>query len=532
MIDSPGREGTSQVKRSGSRARVKVSADGKGVVSHAGAALLRELATETGLADAVTRALLDTYRGLPLHLQGQVFADLAVAIADGADAVTGIGVLRDREALFGPVASMPTAWRLLDRIDEPHLGRVRAARAAAREQAWLAGAAPDPAGELRIDFDATISIAFSEKQNAAATWKKTFGFHPLLAFADRPEVAGGEALAGLLRPGNAGSNTAADHVTVLDMALAQLPEHARPRPGDPGSPRVLARSDSAGATHAFAAACRTRGVEFSFGFPVDERVQALVDLIPDQCWHPAIEDDGELRDGAWVAEATGLLDLSEWPTGSRVILRKERPHPGAQLTFLDDDGHRDTGFITDTPAGGHSRAAGRSGSATPAARPGRGPDPAGEGHRHAELPLPLLRRQQRLAGDRDDRDGPRCLDQAPRLRRRTRPRHVRDRDVPLPGAARRRQDHPQRPSNQTPDRPQLAVGRTDRPSLAQDPRRVRLNPWHHLSQRPETQPPQVEPASTRHDSRVTNHATKVELLHCNPSQRDQAILGISAQNRG
>jgi Transposase DDE domain group 1 len=97
------------------------------------------------------------------------------------------------------------------------------------------------------------------EQNAAATWKKTFGFHPLLAFLDRPEVAGGEALAGLLRAGNAGSNTATDHVTVLTMALAQLPEHARPRPGDPGSPRVLARSDSAGATHLFAAACRKEG---------------------------------------------------------------------------------------------------------------------------------------------------------------------------------------------------------------------------------------------------------------------------------
>ena len=201
------------------------------MVSHAGVALLRELATETGLADAVTGALLDTYRGFPVHMPGQVFADLAVAIADGADAVTGIEVLRDRQALFGPVASMPTAWRLLDRIDEAHLGRVRAARAAARERAWEAGAAPEPGGELRIDFDATISIAHSEKENAAATWKKTFGFHPLLAFLDRPEVAGGEALAGLLRPGNAGSNTAADHVTVLDLALAALPEHARPRPG-------------------------------------------------------------------------------------------------------------------------------------------------------------------------------------------------------------------------------------------------------------------------------------------------------------
>ncbi len=350
MIDSPGQEGTSEVKRSGMRRRVKVSADGRGVVSHAGAGLLRELATKTGLADAVTGALLDTYRGFPVHLPGQVFADLAVAIADGADAVTGIGVLRDREALFGLVASMPTAWRLLDRIDEAHLPRVRAARAAARERAWEAGAAPEPGQELRIDFDATISIAHSEKQDAAATWKKTFGFHPLLAFLDRPEVAGGEGLAGLLRPGNAGSNTAADHVTVLDLALAALPPRARPRPGDPDSPRVLARSDSAGATHLFAAACRKRGVGFSFGFPVDERIQHIVGLIPDECWHPATEDDG-LRDGAWVAEATGMIDLSSWPEGSRLILRKERPHPGAQLTFTDVDGHRITAFLTDTGRG-------------------------------------------------------------------------------------------------------------------------------------------------------------------------------------
>src|SRR5262249_10698613 len=98
------------------------------------------------------------------------------------------------EALFGPVASMPAAWRLLDRIDEAHLPRVRAARAVARQRAWQAGAAPGPGGELRIDVDATITIAHSEKQNASATWKKTFGFHPLLAFLDRPEVAGGEGL--------------------------------------------------------------------------------------------------------------------------------------------------------------------------------------------------------------------------------------------------------------------------------------------------------------------------------------------------
>jgi hypothetical protein len=337
------------MQRSGTRWRVKVRADGAGVVSHAGVGLLRELAEYTGLVDGVTRSLIDTYKGVPFHAPGRVFTDLAVAIADGADAVSGIAVLGDREDLFGPVASVPTTWRLLDRIDDAHLQTVRRARGEARAAAWAAGAGPDLAAELCIDFDATLSIAHSEKENAAATWKHTFGFHPLLAFLDRPDVSGGEALAGLLRPGNAGSNTAADHVTVLDLALAALPEHARPRPGDPESPQVLARSDSAGATHTFATACRERSVRFSFGFPVDERVRRIVDLIPKQCWMPALDSDGELRDGAWVAEATGLVDLSGWPQGSRLILRKERPHPGAQLTFTDADGHRITALLTDTP---------------------------------------------------------------------------------------------------------------------------------------------------------------------------------------
>ena len=295
--------------------------------------------------------MLDTYRGVPIHAPGRVFADLAVAVADGADAISGIAALVDRQDLHGPVASMPTTWRVLDRIDAGHLDAVRAARAVARAAAWAAGAGPDLSEELRLDFDATITIAHSEKDHAAPTWKRTFGFHPLLCFLDRLDVAGGEALAGLLRPGNAGSNTAADHLIVLDQALAALPEQARPRPGDPTGPRLLARSDSAGATHAFAAGCGARGVGFSFGFPVDWRIQTIVDVIPEACWHPAIQTDDDLREGAWVAEATGLVDLSGWPEGSRLILRKEHPHPGAQLTFADVDGMRITAFLTDTPAG-------------------------------------------------------------------------------------------------------------------------------------------------------------------------------------
>src|SRR5262249_36118639 len=157
---------------------------------------------------------------------------------------------------------------------------------------------------------------------------------------------------GLLRAGNAGSNTAADHVTVLERALASLPADWRHGPHNPEAPKVVARSDSAGATHVFAKACRDHDAGFSFGFPVDARVQHAVDTLNrGNAWYPAIETTGDIRDGAWVAEATGLVNLSTWPTGTRLILRKERPHPGAQLRFTDADGMRVTAFITDTPPG-------------------------------------------------------------------------------------------------------------------------------------------------------------------------------------
>jgi Transposase DDE domain group 1 len=349
-----GGKGTSQVKVIAAARRVKVSADGHGVLSHAGMGMLRELADLTGLSTQVTAVLADTYRGPWAYAPGAVFADLAAAVADGADCIDGVGQLcADREHALGPVASTTTMWRLVDsRIDAAHLPGIQAARAAARERAWAAGASPARDGWLHIDLDATLTIDHSDnKENAASTWKKTYGHHPLLAFLDRPDIAGGEALAALLRPGNAGSNTAADHVIVLKRALAALPESWRPDPTTPEGPKILVRTDSAGATHAFAAACREHGVGFSLGFPVDARVQDAVDTLNlGDCWYPAIDADG-IRDGAWVAEATDLVDLSAWPPGTRLVLRKERPHPGAQLRFTDTDGMRVTAFITDTPAG-------------------------------------------------------------------------------------------------------------------------------------------------------------------------------------
>jgi len=334
------------VKRSARLGKVKVTADGEGVVSHAGAELLREMAGFTGLIDAWDNALIGTYKAMPIHFPGTVLADLAVAIADGADSISDLKSLRDQPVLFGPVASTSTAWRVLDRVSEAHLSKLRAGRATARAAAWAAGAAPDLSQELCLDIDATIVIAHSEKELASATWKHTFGFHPLLCFLDRPEISSGEGLAGIVREGRAGSNTTADHIEVLTMALAALPEAARPKKGDPNGPRLLVRADAAGATHGFAAFCREQEVAFSFGFAIDKDVRKAIGSLEMSDWVEAIEEDGSVRDGAWVAEITDGLDLSAWPEGSRVIVRKERPHPGAQLSLFDEiEGLRHTAFI-------------------------------------------------------------------------------------------------------------------------------------------------------------------------------------------
>jgi Transposase DDE domain group 1 len=260
-------------------------------------------------------------------------------------------VLRAQPELCGPVASDPVVSRLISALaaDLPRaLRAIRGARAAARERAWaLAGdGAPGGDGSLvPVDIDATIVTAHSEKEKAAPTWKKTFGFHPLAAFADHGAGAGGEPLAIMLRPGNAGSNTAAEHIEVTKLALAQLPRAARRR--------VLIRTDSGGGTREFLAwlASPGRRLRYSIGMTITGDMQQAILQLPDRIWEPAYDAGGQVRPGAWVAELTGLLDLGGWPAGMRVIVRKERPHPGAQLRFTDIGGHRFTAFATGTRRG-------------------------------------------------------------------------------------------------------------------------------------------------------------------------------------
>ena len=260
--------------------------------------------------------------------------DVAVMIADGGEAISDLAVLRDQPDLFGVVASTPTAWRTLEAVDTAALERIAVARAAARRAVWAAGADP---GIYVIDFDGTLITAHSEKEGAAPTYKRGFGHHPLLAFLD----ATGEALAGMLRPGNAGSNTTVDHIDLLAMALAQLPV-------DPRTVEVIVRADSAALTHGFIDACRHAEVRFSVGHDLTEPIRKACLGVPHRRWVPAITADGaDERDGAEVAEITDLVDLSRWPDGTRAIVRREEPHPGAQLTFTDVDGHRFQVFITD-----------------------------------------------------------------------------------------------------------------------------------------------------------------------------------------
>jgi hypothetical protein len=353
------------VKHKDLRPWLSVIAGGESLVSHAGGVLLVETARRSGLAGQLSR-LLGRWR-LPgaTHDPGKIVADLAIAVALGGDAACDVAVLRPQPGVFGPVASDPTVSRLIARLagdTDAALAAIGAARAAGRERVWGMAGAPIQDGRVVIDLDATLVTAHSDKQDATRTWKKGFGFHPLLGFVDHGTANGGEPVAELLRPGKAGSNTAADHIVVLDAALAQLPAPLRAR-DQHGRIPVLVRTDAAGATKEFAAHLHQQGVEFSVGASFAHLdVHSALAQLPAAAWTPAYQarkpraaetgTQTEPRDGAWVAEATGLISLSGWPPGTRLILRKERPHPGAQLRITDADGLRVTGFLTNTARGG------------------------------------------------------------------------------------------------------------------------------------------------------------------------------------
>ena len=344
-------------KRSGRYPFLAVDGQGSSVVPNAGAVVLLRAAEVVGLDRALSESVGRWRRPLARHDPGKILLDLAVSLAVGGDCLADLAQLRAAPEVFGPVASDPTVSRLIDRLaaDAPAaLAAIASARATARATAWsLAGEqAPDhgagAASPVVIDVDATLVTAHSEKESAAPTFKRGFGFHPLWSFVDHGAEGTGEPLAFLLRAGNAGSNTVADHQAVIRAALAQLPGgHRRGK-------KVLVRIDGAGGTHELLAWLTRRRLSYSVGFslPGDlASIQKKLASIPADAWTPAYDADRCVRPGAFVAELTGLFDLSGWPPGMRLIVRKERPHPGAQLRITDVDGMRITAFVTNSRRG-------------------------------------------------------------------------------------------------------------------------------------------------------------------------------------
>jgi hypothetical protein len=356
-------------QRTGWARDLRVRVAGKGVVSHVGSALLRLLGDKVGLTTALSKAL--TVRGFHPDIdRGRILTDLAVAVADGATAIDDLKALRHQGDLFGPVASTTTAWRALDEIGDLQLARIDRARAKARAHVWrriVARHGRIPAartcyGDLGktvvIRLDASIVIAHSDKAGAKGTFKGTFGHHPLLATCDNT----GELLVVLLREGNAGSNTGADHVKVLNAAIGQIPPAFRRD--------LLVTIDGAGAGHEIVdhlTALNARSghrVEYSVGFDLDDRARQAISLLPTGIWEAALDPDGKPRDDAHVAELTGLLrssigpdgqvtdKLRTWPDDLRVIVRREPIPAGMQVSLFEQhDGHRYQVIATNTPGG-------------------------------------------------------------------------------------------------------------------------------------------------------------------------------------
>jgi hypothetical protein len=338
-----------KVKGNRSVASPLVTAQGERLVSHAGTGLLAEVADLSGLTGGLTG--LFGARGLRWrrHPPGVTLVRAAAGIADGMKNISTVGLFcSSRPELFATPAAVSTLRRTVFALGEelmtPGLDRVLAT---ARTAAWrAAGYAPEA---LTIDVDATLLEVHSDKDQAAANYKSGFGYHPLGAWLD--DTA--EPLAMILRPGNAGSNTAADHCDVIMRSIDQLPapyQRGHRLGDDPStvSHPIVVRADSAGATKAFLGELRDRNLNFSVGFPLDAQVRDMIQHLPQDAWRPAINADQTERRGAQVAEVGGLCG-GGWPTRARLICRREEPHPGATLSLFDQiHGLRHTVFLTDS----------------------------------------------------------------------------------------------------------------------------------------------------------------------------------------
>jgi len=332
------------------------------LISSSGALLIRETIRVSGMDRQLSTALSPWRSARAVHDPGKVLLDVAIAVALGGDCLADLAAVRAQPAVFGSVASDPTVSRIFTALAGDvgtAVAAIRQVRAQTRAAVWsrrrpLAGIPGRRAGgQVIVDIDATLVTAHSEKEGAEPTFKRGFGFAPMCAFVDHGEHGTGEALAIELRPGKASPWHSADHITILDTALAQLPEAERGQ--------VLVRADTGASSKAFLHHITDAGLEYSIGFAAQEPVRAAIEAIPEQAWRAAVDGDGEARDGAQVADLTAWMPTptkptrsparfgpQHWPEGMRVIARRERPHPGAQLRLTDHNGWRITCFATNT----------------------------------------------------------------------------------------------------------------------------------------------------------------------------------------
>jgi hypothetical protein len=342
------------MKRSGRVPKIGFGVGARGVVSHAGGRLVVETASKIGMDAALSVALAGWRKDRAVHDPGKVILDAAVSVALGGTRPADVATVRAAPGVFGPVASDATVCRTVAALVADDGGQaadaaIWSALAAARRVAWERGGAPTQDGLVVIDLDASLVVTHSAKQGAKKTFKKTVGLHPLLAFVDHGRGGTGEPAASMLRPGNAGSNTAADHIAVLKAAMAGLPEEYTRR-DEHGRRNILIRCDGAGATHAFLDYIHAEGMWFSVRFALaGPDITELATDLPTKAWTPALNDPAAVAE---VAEATDDGWVKGWPPPSRLIVRREHASSGAkhrQLSICDVDGKRYTAILTNTP---------------------------------------------------------------------------------------------------------------------------------------------------------------------------------------
>ena len=318
---------------------IRVEAGRESLISSTGASLLMQTAQVSGLVAGLSRQLGPWRAPRSIHDPGKTVLDLAIAIALGGDCLADAALVRAQPELFGAVASDPTISRLIEVLgSDPGaaITAIRQARAVARERVWQQRCPVADVGEVVVDLDATLIGAHSDKEGATPNFKRGYGFHPMMAFVDHGAGGTGEPLAAMLRPGRANASDAADQIAVLDAALAQLPQGLRHR--------VLVRGDTGSGVKEFLWHIHHLGLSYSVGIYGRQPVLDALAALPRQAWRQALDADGRPREGAQVAELTRWLPATfvGWPPGMRVIARRERPHPGAQLRITDAHGWRIT----------------------------------------------------------------------------------------------------------------------------------------------------------------------------------------------